>query len=172
MPDTSPVACRLACRPHDEVRARQAASNQALALELKISEGTIRRDRKWLAPPVDQRPLPKVKVAAKPKTKKPYDPSNTKRHRKLMLAAAKQWTVQVGVILADVELIVGEAGKQLYFNRQLIANLPPPSTSPRYLLAFLRPIRDVADYMPDRLYFLAEWLTRWLACRTTRKSSR
>ena len=100
-------------------------SNRALAKELGVSEGTVRGDRKWLALPLDQRPVPKPKLPAKPKTKtkKPYDPSNAERHRELMLAAAKEWIAQVGVVLADIEWLVGESSKQLFFNRVKFTNL-------------------------------------------------
>ena len=112
--------------------ANAKKSNRALAKELGVKEGTVRGDRKWLALPLYQRPVPKAKVPAKPKTKtkKPYDSSNAERHRKLMLAAAKEWIAQVGVVLADVEWIVDETGKLLFFNRPETANLPRPTKSP------------------------------------------
>ena len=80
-----------------------------------------------------------------------------------MLAAAKEWIAQVGVVLADVEWIVDETGKQLFLNRAELANLPRPTKSPEEFTFDVKPRGDVEDYMPEKLYFLRDWLARWLA---------
>ena len=145
--------------------ANTKKSNRALAKEMGISDGTVRGDRKWLARSMDKCPAPKAnnpKTAIEPRINKPYAPSNVAQHRARMLAVAKQWLVQVGVVLADVDWIVIETSKQLSLYRIEFSNLGPPTKSPEFLLAFLRPIRKVGDYMPEKLYFLRDWLAVWL----------
>lgn len=150
--------------------ANQSKSNRALAKELRLDEGTIRRDRKYLRTPVDKRPAPKVRLPNPPKPPKLYDPSNAEKHRKRMLAAAKQWLEEQALILPDVEWVVDQAGRELYFGWQSIANLPPPIKSPADLFPLVRPKEEVEDYMPPKLYFCKDWLARWLACCLPRQA--
>src|SRR4051794_20260895 len=132
--------------------ANTKKSNRALAKEMGISEGTVRGDRKWIAL-LDKNPVGKANEPKKPlelSVKKPYDPSNVQRHRERMLAAAKLWLLQAGVVRADVEWIVSETSKQLFLKRIEFTNLGSPAQSPEFLIPVLRPIRKVDDYMPDK----------------------
>jgi transposase len=144
-------------------------SNRAIAKELGVDEGTVRRDRKFLATPENQRPVPRPKKPKEPKKEKPARELTAEERRQqywqLMLTVVQLWITQEGLIFADLELFVlPEAGQFLYRHRHSLSQLPEPVKSPDELLSLTRPAYAVEDYMPSKLGFYAEWLARWLAC--------
>ena len=62
LPDRAPQVCGARCKA--------GKSNRAIAKELGVDEGTIRRDRKFLTTPEDQRPV-KVPRPKKPQKERP-----------------------------------------------------------------------------------------------------
>ncbi len=143
-------------------------SNRAIAKELGVDEGTVRRDRKFLATPEDKRPA-KVPLPKRAKQKWPVrelsPDERRRRQRQDMLKVVQLWVTQESLILPDLEsFVLPEAGKLLHYHRHSQSHLPVPTKSPDELLPLTRPTYAVEDYMPAKLSFYAEWLARWLAC--------
>jgi transposase-like protein len=142
-------------------------SNRAIAKELGVDEGTIRRDRKFLATPENERPV-KVPRRKRPKKEPPVrelSPDQRLRRRlQHLLAVAQLWINQEGLLLPHLEFVLHEAGKRLYQHRHSLRQFPVPVKSPDELLSLTRPTYAVEDYMPSKLGFYADWLARWLAC--------
>lgn len=149
------------------LRVKAGKSNRAIAKELDVDEGTIRRDRKFLATPENERPV-KVPRPKKPKKVRPVkelDPAELRRRRfQSMLKVVKQWIGEQGLVLPDIEYVLHEAGRHLHQGRSLVRRLPESPRSPAELLPMTRPKYAVEDYMPAKLVYCAEWLARWLAC--------
>jgi hypothetical protein len=144
-------------------RADKERSNRALAKELEVTEGTIRRDREYLATPADLRPKGRAPRSVTRVAKRPYNPKNIQRHHLLMLSSAQQWLKRQPLTVADVEHVVHGAGKELWIHGPTIAHFPPPEESPAALWIATIPPYKAEDYMPAMLNFCTEWLARWLA---------
>lgn len=142
-------------------------SNRAIAKELGVDEGTIRRDRKYLATPAAERPI-KAPRRVKPRKVRlafhPEDAVSRGLHFRRMTRAVRRWILEERVILPDLEHVVHEAGKRLFHSRELVKKLPMPTKSPTELLLLIRPADPVEDDMPSKLEFHADWLARWIAC--------
>jgi hypothetical protein len=137
-------------------------SNRAIAKELGVDEGTVRRDRKFLTTPEDKRPL-RAPRPKKPKEGRPIreisPDESRRRHHQHMLKVVQFWITQEGLLRPDVELFVlPEAGKRLYQHRHSLSQFAAPVKSPDELLSLTRPTYAVEDYMPSKLGFYADWL--------------
>jgi len=141
-------------------------SNRAIAKELGVDEGTIRRDRKFLATPENERPI-KLPRPKKPKQARPVgeaDPAEPRLYLQGMVEALQHWIGEQGLVLPDIEYVLDKVGKHLYEGRGFVSRLPESPHSPDELLSLTRPTYAVEDYMPLKLGFYADWLARWLAC--------
>jgi transposase len=120
-------------------------SNRAIAKELGVNEGTVRRDLKFLATPENER---RVKVP-RPKKERPVCelPPEKVRERRMqsLLEVAQLWITREGLILPDIEYIVDKAGKLLYKNRPALENIPISLRSPSELIVWARPERTEED---------------------------
>jgi hypothetical protein len=89
-------------------------SNRAIARELKVDEGTVRRDRKHLATPGHDRQVKKERPK-KPRTPKPMymvdDRASVIRHKGRVLRAVKHWIEEERMVLNEIEHVLHEAGK-------------------------------------------------------------
>jgi hypothetical protein len=139
-------------------------SNRAIAKELGVDEGTVRRDRKFLATLEAERPI-RVPRPKKERPARELSPDESRRrHQQHMLKVVQFWITQEGLLLPNLELFVlPEAGKLLHQYRHSLSQLPEPVKSPDELLFLTRPTYPVEDYMPSKLGFYADWLARWLA---------
>ena len=140
-------------------------SNRSIAREMDIDEGTVRRDRKYLATPEHERSVRKERPR---KIKAPVpmytlgDAASLIRQQRRVLKVLKQWITEQRMVLKEIEYVLDEAGKQLFRGREFVKSFPIPTRKPEELLALVRPDsskwadREAPDYW-------AEWLARWLA---------
>jgi transposase len=148
------------------LRMKQGHSNRAIAKELEVDEGTIRRDKKFLATPEHERPVkaPRPKKPKKVRPVKELDPAEIRRRRiKSMLGVVKAWIEEQRFVLTEIEYVLYEAGKQLHEGRSVVNRLPDSPHQPAELLRRTRPNYEVEDSMPARLEYCVLWLARWLA---------
>jgi hypothetical protein len=142
-------------------------SNRAIAKELGVDEGTIRRDRKFLATPENER-LIKLPRPTKPRKVHPVreaDPAELRRqYLQDMVEVLQHWIGGQGLVLPDIEYVLDKAGKHLYEGRGFVRRLPESPHNPVELLPLTRPNHVIEDHMPAKLDYCAEWLARWLAC--------
>jgi transposase len=157
------------------LRVKAGKSNRAIAKELDVDEGTIRRDRKFLAIPEHERPV-KAPRPEKPKKVRPVkvlEPGELSRLRfQNMLDVVKHWIGEQGITLPDIEYVLHEAGRRLYQGRSIVRGLPNSPHTPAKLLPMTRPNYEIEDYMPAKLEYCADWLARWLACCLPREEAR
>lgn len=144
---------------------RAGKSNRAIARELQVDEGTVRRDRKYLATPERERPAKKERLR-KSEVAKPMcrldDPESLVRHKGRVLKAVTNWIAEQPMVLDEIEHALYEAGKHIVQGRGLVRMPPIPTRRPEQLLLLTRP--DPAkwgDFIPNPDYW-AEWLARWL----------
>lgn len=141
--------------------ATTGKSNRVIAAELGVDEATVRRDLKFLATPLEQRP---VKKPEKVKPVRELSPDKMHDRRlKQLLELAQQWVLQEHLILPDIEHVLHEAGKLMHRDRALVMRLPDRPETPSELLVSAQPRRIPEDYMPDKLDYCVEWFARWLA---------
>jgi transposase-like protein len=162
---TAPIGLSPATRRERVALCVQVGkSNRAIAKELGVDEGTVRRDRKFLATPEAERPI-RVPRPKKERLARELSPDEHRRRRlQQLLAVVELWITQEALLLPDLELFVlPEAGKRLYQHRHSLSQFLAPVKSPDELLSLTRPTY-VGDYMPSKLGLYAEWLARWLAC--------
>ena len=158
-----------------ELGVKAGKSNRAIAKELGVDERTVRRDRKFLATPENERhvKVQRPKKLKEPKKEKPVRELTPEERRQqywqLLLTVVQLWITREGLILPDLEEhVLPEAGKLLHYHRHFLSQLPESVRSPDELLSATRPNREVEDFMPSKLPFYAEWLARWLACCLSR----
>jgi hypothetical protein len=149
-------------------------SNRAIAKELAVDEGTVRRDRKFLATPIEERP---VKAAPRRRPRKlrpaynPEDAASVALYFRRMTRVLRRWIVDEHMILVDLEHLLDQAGKRLFYSRESLKKLPVPTKSPPELLPLTRPGGPVEDNTPSDLDFRTDWLARWIACCLPREKA-
>ena len=149
------------------IRVKEGHSNRAIAKELEVDEGTIRRDRKFLATPEHERPVkaPRPKKPKKARPVKELDPAEfRRRHVKNMLSVVQAWIEEQRLVLTEIEYVLHEAGGHLHQGRRFVDRLPDSPHPPAELLRMTRPNHEVEDCMPARLEYCVRWLARWIAC--------
>lgn len=143
-------------------------TNRAIAKELGVDEGTVRRDRKSLPPPVEQASLktPAAKVRKVRKLpEKPTGPSPSKLRPMKMLEIVNVWIKEQGLtILDDLEYVLDKAEKLLFLGQDSIKNFSTSTKSPAELLGLAKPSYAVEEYMFATMEFCGEWLAQWIAC--------
>lgn len=139
-------------------------SSRAIAKELDVDEGTVRRDRKYLAIPERERPA-KIERPKKPKASPMYTVDRTTliRHRGRVLKNVKHWIAEERMVLNEIEYVLHEAGRQLLQGRELVKGIPIPVKRPEELLLPTRPNTSKWEGFTPNPDYWAEWLARWLA---------
>jgi transposase-like protein len=142
-------------------------SNRAIARELDVDEGTVRRDRKYLAIPVEQRLEKKVPTKKPKKIEPAYAPDDTASlevHAGRMLKALKDWIVEEHILITEIEDVLHSASKHLYVHRESLRNrVPVPTRKPKNLFPSVRPTPLSSDEIIPNPDFWARWLARWFA---------
>ena len=79
-----------------------------------------------------------------------------------LLEAAQRWIYEQGLVLVEIEYILGQTGKlvELYRGRLTAEKLPPSLRTPYELMAWTRPVREEDDVTGLEQY--AHWFARWL----------
>jgi hypothetical protein len=134
--------------------------NRTIARELGCDEKLVRNDRKYLATPVEERPVKKPKKARPIRELSPEELHD--RHLKRLLAAADRWVAKERLQLHHVEYAVHEAGRLLYLSHGVLKNAPVRSGTLFQLFAKVKPIETAQDYDAGGLDFFAKWLESWL----------
>ena len=144
----------------------EGKSNRAIAKQLDVDEGTVRRDRKFLNTPEHLRPVKKERTKKPKKVKPAYNPDDNaslELHQRRMSEVVRLWIAEQNMVLTEIEYVLHEAGKRLYLGRDRISDIPLPTKRPAELIAIARPDGSVwGDFVPNP-DFWADWLARWLA---------
>jgi transposase-like protein len=142
-------------------------SNRAIAKELDVDEGTVRRDRKLLANPASERPIKEPWPEKLQKAVPAFDPTSSAGldlQLQRMHKTVKSWIAEEGLSLPNIEIVIDQAARLLYFERQSIPDFPIPIMKPAEVLHATRPRYAGEEYLPIKLSFYSHWLARWLAC--------
>jgi hypothetical protein len=87
---------------------RLGKSNRAIAKELGVDEGTVRRDRKLLKTPKHLRPVKKER-AKKPKklepSYEPDDPTSVERQFRRVSKVLRLWITEERMVLDEIEYV-------------------------------------------------------------------
>jgi hypothetical protein len=88
--------------------------------------------------------------------------SSVDGHLLALLEAAQRWIYEQSLVLAEIEYILGRAGKllDLYQGRLTAEKLPLSFRTPYELTAWTRPVRAKEDVTGLEQY--AHWFARWL----------
>lgn len=150
-------------------------SNRAIAKEIGVDEGTIRRDRKALSPSEGRegpqspsigprKPPKKLRKLARPLPV--YNPAPEKSQKldaRIVINAIKLWIEEEHMVLEEIEYVLHEAAKRLHFGREVVRSIPASSKSPSELLERARPVNRDKDEIVPGPDFWADWLARFLA---------
>ena len=146
---------------------RAGKSNRAIAKELDVHEGTVRRDIKFLATPEHERPAKRERPKKPKKAKPAYDPDNPaslELHACRLLKVLKTWIAEEGVLITEIEDILHGASKHLYLHRDsLRERILVPTQSPKDLISLARPTPLSEDELIPSPDYWARWMARWLA---------
>ena len=84
-------------------------------------------------------------------------------HLVALFEAAQRWIYEQGLVLVEIEYILGQTGKllELYRGRLTAEKLPPSLRTPYELMAWTRPLRTTDDVTDLEQY--SHWFARWLA---------
>ena len=88
--------------------------------------------------------------------------SSVDGHLIALFEAAQRWIYEQGLVLVEIESILGQASKLLglYQNRLSAEKLPPSLRAPCELMAWTRPVGAEDDVTGVEQY--AHWFARWL----------
>jgi hypothetical protein len=88
--------------------------------------------------------------------------SSVDRHLVALFEAVQRWIIEQGLVLGEIEYILGQTGKLLglYRGRLTAERLPPPLRTPYELMAWTRPVRAEDDVIGLEQY--SHWFARWL----------
>jgi len=88
--------------------------------------------------------------------------SSVDGHLLALFEAAQRWIHEQGLVLVEIESILGQAGKllDLYQGRLTAEKLPPALRTPYELMVWTRPVRAEDDVMGLEHY--SHWFARWL----------
>src|ERR1035437_357143 len=88
--------------------------------------------------------------------------SSVDRHLLALFEAARRWIYEQGLVLVEIEYILGQAEKllDLYQGRLTTEKLPPSLRTHYELMAWTRPVRVNDDVTGLEQY--AHWFVRWL----------
>jgi hypothetical protein len=88
--------------------------------------------------------------------------SSVDGHLVALFEAAQRWIIEQGLVLGEIEYILGQSGKlvDLYRGRITAENLPPSLRTPYELMAWTRPMRAEEDVTGLEQY--SHWFARWL----------
>lgn len=133
-------------------------TNRAIAKELGVDEGTVRRDRKSLPPPIKHAPVKTeatrvIKKIAKRRAfpSRPPEPSSDKLRLTKMPEIVEDWIKEQRLfVLDDLEYVLDKAEKLLFLGRDSIKNFSTPKKSPAELLCLAKPRYAVEEYMLRR----------------------
>ena len=83
-------------------------------------------------------------------------------HLVALFEAAQRWIHEQGLVLAEIEYILGQTGKllELYRGRLTAEKLPPSLRTPYELMVWARPERAEEDVAGLEQY--SHWFARWL----------
>ena len=89
--------------------------------------------------------------------------SSVDGHLVALFEAAQRWIIEQGLVLVEIETILGQTGKllELYRGRLTAEKLPPSLRTPYELMAWTRPERAEEDVTGLEQY--SHWFARWLA---------
>lgn len=146
------------------VRARK--SKRAIAKELDVDEGTVRRDSKFLTTPLEQRPVKKGRPKKVKRVLPTYDPDDAaslELHVRRVLKELKLWIEDERILFAEIEDVIDGASKLLHVRRRYLrSQIAVPTEKPKDLLLGVRPAPAPDEIIPNP-DFWARWLARWLA---------
>ena len=88
--------------------------------------------------------------------------SSVDGHLVALFEAAQRWIIEQGLVLVEIETILGQTGKllELYRGRLTAEKLPPSLRTPYELMAWTRPERAEEDVTGLEQY--SHWFARWL----------
>ena len=83
-------------------------------------------------------------------------------HLVALFEAAQRWIYEQGLVLVEIESILGQASRflDLYEGRLVVEKLPPSLRTPYELMAWTRPERPEEDVTGLEQY--SHWFARWL----------
>jgi hypothetical protein len=79
-----------------------------------------------------------------------------------LFEASQRWIIEQGLVLVEIEYILGQTGKllELYCGRLMVEKLPESLRAPYELMVWTRPERAEEDVTGLEQY--SHWFARWL----------